>query len=261
MTRILLTNDDSYRSVGFRALLKELSVHHEVLAIVPNRERSWIGKSITKMDPLKLTPAKVHGNKIHICDGTPADCVQIGLYHFPRPDLVVSGINHGWNLGQARIISSGTMGAAFEASIDHVPAIASSLGVTTVQQKEFDLFDPANEHLFSEAASITRRLIARFMSNPIPPGLDVLSLNIPFLATRRTPLTLTWPARERYGKLFHLRSGRYHHKNPPIDFSKAKKGSDLRAIREGRVSVTPLTLDFSKSHHRHARALRSLMKG
>ena len=122
MADILLTNDDGYRSVGFLPLLKELSKQFSVVAVAPSEEKSWIGKSISARKELTIQKVKLGDFDIYSLNGTPADCVQVGLYDVldNKPKLVISGINTGDNVGHARILSSGTVGAAMEASIDGV---------------------------------------------------------------------------------------------------------------------------------------------
>src|SRR6185369_14008527 len=101
MKKILLTNDDGYRSIGFTPLLKELSKNFSVTAVAPSDEQSWIGKSISARRKLLLKQETLEGSTIHTINGSPADCVQIGVYDVldTKPDLVVSGINIGENIG------------------------------------------------------------------------------------------------------------------------------------------------------------------
>ncbi|MEA2003700.1 MAG: 5'/3'-nucleotidase SurE, partial [archaeon] len=112
MTEILLTNDDGHSSVGFFPLLRELSKEFTVTAVAPSSQRSWAGKSISFHNEIELEKIKVGDYDGYSCSGTPADCVQIGLYNVleRKPGLVVSGINLGNNAGHGRILSSGTVG-------------------------------------------------------------------------------------------------------------------------------------------------------
>ena len=149
MTDILVTNDDGYKSAGFVPLVKELSKKYSVTAVVPDRGRSWIGKAITTKKELKIKKITYDGVEMFLLNGTPADCVQIGLYDIvdTRPKMVISGINIGLNIGQARTLSSGTIGAAIEGSIDGVRAIASSLSIpVNIRDNKTDFYTPKNYH-------------------------------------------------------------------------------------------------------------------
>jgi len=122
MTTVLITNDDGYKSAGFLPLVKEFAKEFSVVPVVPDHEKSWIGKAITKNKKLRVKKIKRDNVDLFLLNGTPADCTQIGLYHIAkhRPDLVVSGINIGLNIGTARMLSSGTIGAAIEASFEGI---------------------------------------------------------------------------------------------------------------------------------------------
>ncbi len=245
--RILLTNDDSYRSAGFYPLLKELSSKYSVTAVAPSTERSWLGKSIS-VAGVKVERIRLEEFDVHACSGTPADCTQIGLYGMgKKPDIVVSGINIGNNIGRARILSSGTLGAAMEAAIGRVPAVSSSLCITPETKKNTDFFEPKNRHMFRNAAKITAKAVKIMDGNRFEGGFDLISLNIPFSATLDTEYAITRPGREPYGRLFHRMSGRYIHINPPLaplDRKRYSRGTDAKAIAEGKISVTPLNLEL-----------------
>src|SRR5215472_1710409 len=116
MKHILLTNDDSYLCAGFYPLLTELRKRHEVTAIAPKEQKSWVGKSVSAHKNVKVQKIAFEDTNVFAVEGTPADCVQIGIYGIlpKRPDLVASGINAGENVGHGRILSSGTVGAAME---------------------------------------------------------------------------------------------------------------------------------------------------
>lgn len=111
-TNILLTNDDGYTSPAFFPLLKTLAEEFNVTAVVPASEQSWIGKAISRSATLTFAQKQLGKFEIHTVNGTPADCVQIGLYDLCdlQPQLVVSGINTELNTGIGRILSSGTLG-------------------------------------------------------------------------------------------------------------------------------------------------------
>jgi 5'-nucleotidase len=250
MTDILVTNDDGYKSVGFVTLVKELSKDHMVTAVVPDRGRSWIGKAITTKKELKIKKVVYDGVEMFLLNGTPADCVQIGLYDIVpvRPKMIISGINIGLNIGKARTLSSGTIGAAIEGSIDGVRSLASSLSIpVSFREKKTDFYTPKNKHLFENAAKITSKVVSIIMKNSFR-DVDLFSLNIPFDATESTPLEITTLFSTRYGRLFHKTGTKLVHRTPPILFKDMEEKSDLKALSEGKISLTPMNISFSASH-------------
>ncbi len=128
--KILLTNDDGIYSEGIQILKKQLDDIAEVTVIAPDRERSTIGHAMTLRKPLRIRKVKINGNfRGFSLDGTPADCVIVGLLEImkdKKPDLIVSGINHGPNLGDD-IIYSGTVSAAIEGAMRNIPSLAVSI--------------------------------------------------------------------------------------------------------------------------------------
>jgi len=250
MTDILVTNDDGYKSAGFIPLIKELSKKYSVTAIAPDRGRSWIGKAITTRKKLRIKKITHEGVDIFLLDGTPADCVQIGLYDIveTRPKIVLSGINIGLNIGRARTLSSGTIGAAIEGSIDGVRSIASSLSIPMIMKdNKTDFYHPKNYSLFGNAAQITTKVTTIIMSKVFD-GVDLFSLNIPFDATVKTPLMITKLFKTRYGRLFHRNRNTFLHQTPPIEFKDMDEHTDLRALHEKKISLTPMNISFVPSY-------------
>ena len=254
MTDILLTNDDGYKSVGFYPLLKELNKEFSVLAIAPETEKSWIGKSISARDVLKVKEKKFQDAIIFTCTGTPADCVQIGLYDFVKnkPTFVVSGINVGANVGHGRILSSGTVGAGMEASIDGVKAIASSLYIPPKIKKKIDFFNGKNYSIFENASKITVKIIKILITQKLDDGIDLISINIPFNAGIDSEFEITKPFRDPYGRLFHKKGDEFVHVYPILKFKNLKQGTDLNALYENKISITPISLELvSKNSLEH----------
>jgi 5'-nucleotidase len=250
MTDLLVTNDDGYKSVGFVTLVRELSKKYTVTAVVPDRGRSWIGKAITTKKELKVKKVTYDGIEMFLLNGTPADCVQIGLYDIVpvRPKMIISGINIGLNIGTARTLSSGTIGAAIEGSIDGVRSLASSLSIPIeYRDKKTDFYTPKNNPLFENAAKITTKVTSIIMEKAFR-DVDLFSLNIPFDATVTTPLEITTLFSTRYGRLFHKTGKRFVHRTPPIQFKNMEEGSDLKVLNEGRISLTPMNISFWSSH-------------
>lgn len=246
MTDLLITNDDGYKSAGFVPLIKELSKKYSITAVVPNRGRSWIGKAITTKKELRIKKMTYQGVNMFLLDGTPADCVQIGLYDLveTRPKMVISGINIGLNIGHARTLSSGTIGAAIEGSIDGVRSIASSLSIPIkMRDNKTNFYHPNNYRFFENAAQITTKVTSIIINNSFY-GVDLFSLNIPFDATINTPLMITTLFKTRYGRLFHKNGKTFIHRTPPVEFKNMKDDSDLKAIHDNKISLTPMNISF-----------------
>jgi 5'-nucleotidase len=248
MVDILLTNDDGYRSAGFLPLLKALSAEYSVLAVTPSTEKSWIGKCITTNKEISVRTVKVGPFKVHSVTGTPADCVQVGLYNILRtpPKLVVSGINLGVNAGHARILSSGTLGAAMEAAIEGVRSLASSIYLTPSEKKGVNFFSPRTYPLFKNPAKITLKLVKKIFELDFCKDFDLLSMNMGVQARPDSDIELTRPFKAPYGQLFYptKKKGRFLHKNPPLGTKDMADGTDLKALKEGRISITPVGLDL-----------------
>lgn len=168
--KILTSNDDGVGAQGNIVLRETLGKEHEVITIAPNRERSSCGHGITLGEPIRLDK---RSKNVYACSGYPADCVLVGLGHLlkdDRPDLVVSGINIGANLGQDRFYS-GTVAAAREAAFRDVPAIAVSLVINDFKEKPH----------FEAAANFINKLISNGIDKVIP-KMSVLNINVPNLA-------------------------------------------------------------------------------
>lgn len=164
MTRILLTNDDGYDAPGLCALAEALADFAEVSIVAPSTERSGAAQSLTLRQPIVCQPT---AERHWAVDGTPADCVIVALHKLlpHKPDLVISGINHGANLGE-NIYYSGTVGAAREAALHRIPALAVSL------------CSKAPKADFSASAHLARSTAELMIKEGLPEGV-LLSINVP----------------------------------------------------------------------------------
>ncbi|MDG6218945.1 MAG: 5'/3'-nucleotidase SurE [Candidatus Thermoplasmatota archaeon] len=250
MVDILLTNDDGYLSSGFLPLLEELQKEFSVVAITPDTERSWIGKAISSKNLLQLKKTRLHDIEIYTINGTPADCVQIGLFHLldSFPKMVISGINQGVNVGHARILSSGTIGAAMEASIQGIQALASSIMIPEDMKKTLDLFDEKNYSLFTHAAQITAKLAFIMLDGVVDEDVDLFSVNCPFDATKESEIKITKPSKASYGNLFSEKDNGYILLPPLLENDNMNIDSDMNALFNGTISITPLNLDLCLTH-------------
>lgn len=231
---ILVTNDDGIHAPALDALQKALSEIGSVTVVVPDRDQSATSHSLTLHRPLRIHR---HGGNRFSVDGTPTDCVLIAYHGLleHKPDLVISGINHGPNMGED-VFYSGTVAAAIEGAMQGVPAIAASL-VTR---------DSAD---FAEPARFIRDLASELMRRG-PSAKQVLNVNLPHrpwseirgvrftrLGNRVYTDTLIEKTDPR-GRAYYWIGGR-----EPV--WQADEGTDFQAVSEGYISVTPLALDLT----------------
>ncbi|MGH9408589.1 MAG: 5'/3'-nucleotidase SurE [Vicinamibacterales bacterium] len=232
MARILVTNDDGGRSDGIHALARALAALGEVTIVAPHVEASAIGHALTLRRPLRMEQM---GERVFEVDGTPTDCVNVAVVKLFRalPDLVVSGINKGLNLGDD-VTYSGTVAGAMEGALLGIPSIAVSLERT---DGEYD-FQPA------AAAAAT---IARVVLREGLPGRTFLNLNAPLGQPKGFRLTVQ--ARRNHVTVVDERSdprGRpyYWIEEGQNDWEPHDR-SDYQAVRDGYISVTPLHPDLT----------------
>jgi len=243
----LLTNDDGIDSPALAPFSDELSALGSVRAVVPDRERSWIGKAITRFDPITVESVDLDGGSAWTCTGFPADAVQVGIHGIfdEPPALVVSGINIGYNHGTAFLMSSGTIGAAVEGWVSGVPSIAISTGtVGDWMAWKGRVMDPSAAADWRRIAAVGAVVIADVEASGILEIADVVSINLPFEATVETPRRITTVARVGYDRLFdHTGGGVYTHDfgGSFVEFG-AIGGTDIGAARDGAISIAPLLM-------------------
>ena len=240
MTRplILLSNDDGVNARGIRTLREALASLARVIVVAPAEEQSASSHSLTLHRPLRH---RVLDHDVHSVDGSPADCIYVALYRdalLPRPpDLVVSGINHGYNLG-TDVYYSGTVAAAREAALRGLPAVAFSLGGGT--KGNFDLAAEAARDLAArllEAPGDDDRARPPLLNVNFPPGSDYRGVRATRIG-RRTYADEVDVREDPRGREYYWIGGPSA-AHEPVD------GSDTSAVDAGFVSVTPLILDPS----------------
>jgi 5'-nucleotidase len=233
--RILLSNDDGYLATGLAVLARALAPFGEVTVVAPERDRSGASNSLTLTRPLRVRQAD---NGFYFVDGTPTDCVHLAVTGLMphEPDMVISGINRGGNLGDD-VIYSGTVAAAMEGRFLGLPAIAVSL------------VGHAGNH-FDTAASVVTRLVERLRHEPLPAD-TILNVNVPDIP------------RELLTGIEATRLGHRHKAEPVIRAADphgqpiywvgapgaeadAGPGTDFDAIRRQAVSITPLHVDLTR---------------
>ena len=249
--QILLTNDDGIRSPGLWAAAKSLSEIGYVHVVAPRLQSSGAGRSLPSQSDgvIKVEQVEVNGKvwDVHALGGTPAQAVLHGLYEIlpRRPDLVVSGINYGENVGTGVTIS-GTVGAALEASAHGIPALAASLEASVDEHLSYsDKLD------FSVAAYFTAYFARILLERRMPPDVHVLKIDIPSDATPHTPWEITRLSTNRY---FFPVAPQRRSWDEPIrmgyrsvnELESEPPGTDVYALRVQRaVAVTPLSLDLT----------------
>jgi 5'-nucleotidase len=231
---ILISNDDGYLARGLRVLADALAEFATVTVVAPDRNRSGASNSLTLDSPLRVEQVS---DNVYFVNGTPTDCVHVAITGLldDEPDMVVSGINHGANLGDD-VLYSGTVAAAMEGRFLGLPAIAVSLVLD-------------DSHNFAAAASMTARLVKQIVDDPLPKD-TILNLNVPDVPAQ-SPLELEVT---RLG---------FRHKSEPVIRAKDPKGepiywvgpagreqdsgagTDFHAIENGYASVTPIKVDLT----------------
>ncbi len=252
--KILLTNDDGVRADGLAMLASRLGDLGEVFVVAPDRERSAVGHAFTLHEPLRVEKL---GTRVYSVSGTPADCVYLGLLELCRDaDLVLSGINHGYNLG-ADIFYSGTVAGAIEAALRGVPSIAVSMGVG----KGADFAPAAN---FCKALVVA--LLQAVDSGSLPEK-TLLNVNVPGPAAAAAAdseaahaahgaaelraRTFRWTRlgqrnyRDRVEHRTDPRGNTYYWIGGAAEPCEDQPGTDVHAVHHGLVSVTPLGLDLT----------------
>jgi len=231
---ILLTNDDGYFASGITAVFNALQGLAEGVIVAPDREKSATSLALTLHHPLRVKEIKP---RTYAVDGTPADCVYLAMHKLlPRkPDLILSGINHGPNLGQQDVAYSGTVAGAVQGTFFGVPSLAVSC--LTDQDRRFD---------FDYAAALVRKLAGYFLDNPVPPDIT-LNVNIPpapFKGLRITSL-----GRKCYTpEIIESRDPRrlpYFWIGMGSPVAQGDGGSDIETAKQGFISITPLHSDLT----------------
>jgi len=242
--KILISNDDGIVANGIKALSETLAEQHEVYVIAPDRERSAAGHSLTLHTPLRVEEleAKNGIKRCWVTTGTPGDCIKIGinaiLEEGEQPDIVISGINHGPNLG-SDILYSGTVSCAMEGAMLGVPSIAVSLASLRCEYEDF-----------VSAARFILSLLPKLKEFQFPKK-TILNVNIPALDPEdisgvaitemgRKMFTDTYEKRvDPRGKVYYWLAGELT--NEPEDAI-----TDMAAVRNNKISITPITYEMTR---------------
>lgn len=240
---ILVTNDDGISAPGIRTLISAMNEIGDVVVVAPDSPQSAMGHAITINSTLHCNSIKIDDGpqEEYSCSGTPADCVKLGINEIldRKPDICVSGINHGSN-SSINVIYSGTMSAAVEAGIEGIPAIGFSL----LDFKWHADFKPSEEFV--------KKITLNTLLNGLPEGI-VLNVNIPNLKTEEIKgvkicrqANGAWKEdfdkrKSPFGKEYYWLSGEFINKDKGQD-------TDIFALENGYVSVVPVQFDLTAHH-------------
>lgn len=241
---ILISNDDGIAANGIRVLTEELSKKHDIYVVAPDRERSAAGHSLTLHTPLRVEEiegSKSGAKRTWVTTGTPGDCVKIAINAIlskdEQPDIVISGINHGPNLG-ADILYSGTVSCAMEGAMLGVPSIAVSLATMHAEYEDFKY-----------SACFVSSLLDKLTEFTFPPK-SILNVNIPLLNEEDIAgIAITELGRKMFtddyekridprGKVYYWMAGELI--NEPQDSL-----TDIAAVRNNKISITPVTYEMT----------------
>lgn len=240
---ILVSNDDGITAPGIRSLVSVAKEFGEVVVVAPDSPQSGMGHAITINKPLRLDKSDYFGPEVlaYQCSGTPADCVKLALDKVlpRRPDLLVSGINHGSN-SSVNVIYSGTMSAAMEGAIDGLQAVG------------FSLLDYSMDADFSAAREVARKVIANILDHKLPAD-TLLNVNIPKLTTEELKgIKVCRQAKAKWVEEFDQREDPYGRNYFWLtgEFVNMDHGEDTDewALKHGYASVVPVQFDLTAHH-------------
>lgn len=234
MTKILVTNDDGIEAAGIKALAKAVREIQgaDVTVVAPTQEKSATSHSLTLHRPLRIHKKS---KNVYAVDGTPTDCVMLGCGKImdEKPDLIVSGVNRGGNLGDD-VHYSGTVSAAIEGGIMGIPAIA----ISQLGREKFE---------YSTAVEFAKKLIPIVIKNKMPGG-TVLNVNVPEKC-KSLDFEIVKTGKRNYGDIYEERfdpRGRpYYWIGGNLYEFQDIPGSDCNIIQEGKISVTPLHVNLT----------------
>jgi len=236
--RILLTNDDGILAEGLIALYEELKGDFDLSVVAPETEMSAVGHAITLSNPLRVRRFKRNGTFFgYAVSGTPADCVKIAIQEIlqQRPDMIISGINMGSNVG-INLLYSGTVSAATEGAFLGIPSFAISLNTK-------------NDSDFSFPAKFSRQMISFVMENSIREG-TALNVNIPAVPENQIKgISFTTQdlvrQRDTYEKRNDPRGNSYYWLASETTVEESIPNTDLKALQENQITITPITFDLT----------------
>ena len=248
--RILITNDDGVNSSGIVAAKNAVIDLGEIEVVAPATQQSGIGHALTLFEPIRVSVSKLlDGNRAYSVSGTPTDAVILGVYEImkKKPDLLISGINVGENLGMAELTTSGTIGAAMEAVVHGIPSLAISM---QVKRDDIKFHDGHVDLDFDFAQKITRKLSKKIMNRGLPQGIDFLNVNIPSHPESHK-IKLTRLGKKMYS--IHIQKrldprGREYYWIDGDPVGTDEEGTDVYTLRSCNCpTITPISLDSTSN--------------
>ena len=242
---ILLTNDDSYDSPLFHILYDVLKQQgHTLTCIMPATEQSWKSKSMTRFGRLQLEEQNIDGRSFYTFEGSPADCINFGIYQLceSKPDLVVSGVNMGYNVSLSYILSSGTIGAAMEGYLADCPALSLSQQLVPELYKHWNesrsFPQEAFDHLKDQVLSVLNK--AEPMFPELIQSKELWALEMPYQLTGDWEIKKSLPSQAHYGNAFiKNEDGSYSHCSPRLE-NDDNPESDINIMHSGHVAFNRL---------------------
>lgn len=237
---ILVTNDDGISAPGIAALVEAMKEIGEVMVVAPDKPQSGVGHAITINSTLRIHKTRFHGVKMeHSITGTPVDCVKMAVNKIlkKKPDLIVSGVNHGSNIS-INVIYSGTMSAAIEGAIEGIPSIG------------FSLLHDSIDADFTASKEIAKTIALQVLKNGLPKDI-CLNVNIPRLhlseikgirvcrQARATWIEKFDERKDPGGNPYYWLTGKF------VNFDEGKKETDVWAVKNSFVSVVPIQFDMT----------------
>ena len=243
-SNILITNDDGFRSIGIRSLVKNIRKYSNVTVVAPDSPRSAAGLSLTFYRPLRINEYVFDDIRFYAVNGTPGDCVTIGIFYIceKKPDMVLSGINIGENISLIEFFMSGTVAAAILASIYKIPAIAFSK-----REAEEDVIMSQDVRKgYEKAGVIASEITKYFLDKGFPESVDLITVNFPLTITKSTHIVITHLSRLSLLSKIYPRDdprGRPYYWIWGEKLRNFPKGTDGYETRiKGNISVTPISL-------------------
>lgn len=242
MPTILLTNDDGIQSIGLVTLKKRLEKLGNLIVVAPRDERSGIGKALTT-NHIKIIQTQLKdGSKAYATTGTPADAFFLAANKILKhmPDLLVAGINLGPNLGIDDLLNSGTLGAALEAAIHRVPAIAISYCIPEISGKLAEKENVTVEEL-ETTATLAFKVTKYVLEKGMPPDVDIISINVP-INPASNRMRITSLSYKGYNDIYTKQRGGYRITSWAVaGYPDDEPGTDLHAVKKERcISITPI---------------------
>jgi len=238
MKKILVTNDDGIYSLGLKLLYDAVSPLGDTVVFAPETPKSASGLGITLHKPLRVMRVRYWDIDIYVTNGTPSDIVYLALNEImPKIDLVVSGVNVGDNTSVQVVLSSGTVGAAAQAALLGIPAIAYSAAVS--DSKDFD-----RPEYYERLRTVIRQISGYVLEKGLPEGVDVLNVNFPDEITPTTKVRIARMARikflQKVNVSFDPRGNKYYWLYGTM--AEPEPGTDVYAVHvEKAIAITPIS--------------------